>query len=784
MTQLQKDFLELKPLVLNKFLQGLNPMQKKAVECVDGPLLILAGAGSGKTTVIINRIGFLLAFGTGVQADSLPENLTEADIDCLRAYVNGDGSALEAGKVFGGVRPKPWNILAITFTNKAASELCARLSNKLGEYGEEVVASTFHSFCRRVLNSHIEKLGYSSRFTIYDADDSLRLIKECLQDLGFVDDKFYNPKTIAGVISRAKDRLEGPEDLHLRCVSEDRPLYFAKVYELYQSKLKSANAVDFDDLIFLTVKLFKEFPEVLQQYQTRFEYIMVDEYQDTNPSQYVLIRLLSDAHKNICVVGDDDQSIYRFRGATVENILGFEENFKNTTVIKLEQNYRCTEHILSAANSVIANNLRRKEKTLWTKNETGGKIVQHLAGDDRQEARYIAKKIEENVENGAKYSDHAILYRMNGQSNVIEQVFVQLGIPHRIVGGKRFFERKEIKDVLAYLQLVNNPSDTLRLRRIINEPKRGLGDVTIAAVEEIAVMTGQTAFEVMLNAENYPPLAKKAAVLKLFSELIQTIAENEEKLGVVGVFDEVLNRSGYLRALQQKNDFESMGRIDNINELRSTVQKYVEENEEPTLLGFLEDIALYTELDSIEPEDDAVLLMTLHSAKGLEFPTVFMVGMEENIFPSPRSASQNEDLEEERRLAYVGITRAKRQLYFTRAYTRMLAGRTTYNQPSRFLSHIPQDILKTENEELQQRGVNRVGYTEHRHRTVAPPMAQVSKKDRSFAFSEGERVRHKAFGEGKIVSIVPMGGDYMVEIDFDSGATKKLMASYIRLESV
>ncbi len=780
MTELQNEFLQLREQAINRFLQGLNTVQKQAVKCTKGPLLILAGAGSGKTTVIINRIGFLIAFGELEQ--TVPENVSEYQLDTLRSYINGDIDAVKLGSVISNYRPKPWNILAITFTNKAASELRSRLSQKLGSYGEDVMAATFHSFCRRVLSANIDRLGYNSRFAIYDMDDSQRLIKECLKELGLTDDKAYNPRIIAGIISRAKDRLEGPDELMHRCIEDDRPTYPATVYELYQKKLESANAVDFDDLIFLTVKLFKQFPEVLEGYQQKFKYIMVDEYQDTNPSQCTLVSLLSAAHQNICVVGDDDQSIYRFRGATVENILGFEGSFSSARVIKLEQNYRCTEHILDAANAVIANNVKRKSKTLWTENGSGDKISLYVAGDDRQEARYIARKVEENVKAGAKYSDHAILYRMNGQSNVIEQVFVQMGIPHRIVGGKRFFERKEIKDILSYLQLINNTADTLRLRRIVNEPKRGLGDATIATVEEIATMTGQTPFEVMLTAEGYPPLIKRSLALRTFADTIQSIAERESVLGVVGVFDEILVRSGYIRMLEDKKDFESLGRIDNINELRSTIQKYVEENDEPTLSGFLDDIALYTELDSIDAEDDAVLMMTLHSAKGLEFPTVFMVGMEENVFPSARSSIKSDDIEEERRLAYVGITRAKKHLFLTRAYTRMLAGKTTYNQPSRFLAHIPEQLLDNEYENTAQRGAKP---TQSAYRAQPrPPIAQVSRKSEVFDFTNGERVRHRAFGEGVILAITPMGGDNMVEIKFDSGATKKLMASYIKLERV
>ena len=781
--------------VFNKFLNGLNPMQKQAVLNTKGSVLILAGAGSGKTTVIINRIAFMLMFGNSAMNMDIQPELTSEQEEMLKECSLSGKYMNEVAELLAYERPSPWNILAITFTNKAAGELRDRLEAKLGEDGRNVAAGTFHSTCSKILRREIDKLGYSSDFTIYDTDDSLRIIKKCMEELQ-LDEKRFPPRSFIGRISSAKDKMQSPEDLAKLAGNSSETFLLqvtAKVYDAYQKKLKNANALDFDDLITLTVRLFKEYPEVLEKYRRRWKYVMVDEYQDTNHAQYLLVSMLAGEHGNICVVGDDDQSIYKFRGATIENILSFEEQFKNTKVIKLEQNYRCTSKILDAANNVIAQNKGRKDKTLWTKNPSGNNIVHYSGSDDRREALFIAKTIEENHDKGESYNSHAILYRMNNQSNSIEQMFIQRNIPYRIIGGRKFFDRKEIKDVLAYLQLINNTADNLRLKRIVNEPKRGLGDATIATVEEISTMLGISMYEVMLNAHEYAPLSKKAKSLQEFAEMIKALADEVDTFTVLDIFEMIIDKSGYVAALKEKNDIESEGRLENIDELRTTITKYIEETDEPNLSGFLEEIALYTDVDGLSDDDDAVVMMTLHSAKGLEFPYVFIAGIEENIFPSFRSKDSQQELEEERRLAYVGITRAKKQLYVTTADRRMLMGRTTYNKVSRFLEDIPSELILEKGDTTQsythsfgggasygggyssQPRPQTYGATTTKKATSATPKAE------PFKFKAGDRVHHKIFGDGKLMSVTPMGSDNMVEIAFDNGATKKLMTSYIKL---
>ena len=788
MTQFSPEqYRRLKLEILGHLFGKLNEMQRSAVYAVKGPVLILAGAGSGKTTVIINRIVNLLRFGSASEEGEVPV-LSQEEMDLLEQCAR-DGSRLEeAADLIAWDRPKPWNVLAITFTNKAAAELRQRLTDALGDDGQEVMAATFHSTCVRILRSEISHLGYQSSFTIYDADDSLRVVKECLAELN-LDEKQFPPKTLLGIISSGKDKMLTPEQLGRSGGDNYLMQTAAKVYQQYQSRLKTANAVDFDDLIILTVRLFQQFPEVLEKYQRRWKYIMVDEYQDTNHTQYLLVSLLAGRHQNLCVVGDDDQSIYKFRGATIENILSFENQFKDTKVIRLEQNYRCTSHILDAANHVIANNLSRKGKTLWTDNGEGANIQVFNGTDERREASFIADVIQRDVREGGAYRDHAVLYRMNAQSNVIEQMFIRRGIPYRIVGGQNFFGRKEVKDVLAYLSVINNPADTLRLKRIINEPKRGIGDATLDTVEEIAAMVGQTPFEVIAAARDYAPLSKKAGALVQFASLISELIELAETSSLIDTLDQVLERSGYTDALRAKKDMESQGRLENVEELRTTVIKYMEETEEPSLSGFLEEIALYTDLDSLSPEDDAVVLMTLHSAKGLEFPVVFIAGMEENIFPSSRVLNDPTEIEEERRLAYVGITRAKQRLYLTSAGERMLFGHTTRNRRSRFTGEIPRDIIDLQDETM--RSYSFGGGTAAKPMTpgvrsasIPKPASAVPKKDEPFTLKAGDRVRHYKFGDGKILSVTPMGGDHLVQIAFDSGSTKKLMASYIKLEKI
>ena len=779
----------LKQTILDRFYAGLNDMQRQAVETLSGPVLILAGAGSGKTTVLIKRIANLLTFGlAGEHPDQVPQ-LTGAQLEILEQCAK-DGSGFEAAAELLAVdRPRPWNILAITFTNKAAGELRERLSAMLGPVGEDVHAATFHSACVRILRAEIGALGYPSSFTIYDTDDSIRVIKECMGLLR-IDEKAFSPKALLGIISSAKDQMLTPAEL----VEQSRDNYPAQVagqvFQLYQKRLKDSGAVDFDDIILLTVRLFQQFPEVLDKYRRRYRYIMVDEYQDTNHAQYLLVSLLAGGHKNICVVGDDDQSIYKFRGATIENIMSFESQFSGAKVIRLEQNYRCTGKILEAANHIISHNLQRKGKTLWTKNPTGENVQFYKGVDEGQEAAFIAGVIRDDAKGGMPYRDHAILYRMNAQSRTIEQTLVRFGIPYRIIGGLRFFERKEVKDVMAYLSVLNNPADALRLRRIVNEPKRGVGDATVAAAMEIADTLGLSLFEVFLTADQYAPLSKKAKTLVEFAAMMRGVADGQEDRPLIDTLELLLDQSGYVKALEDKNDFESKGRLENVEELKTTVLKYMEETEEPTLSGFLEEIALYTDLDNYDPSDDAVVMMTLHSAKGLEFPVVFIAGVEEGLFPGVQSIYNPPEIEEERRLAYVGVTRAKERLYLTTAGQRMIFGRTAYNRPSRFVGEIPPELLDEQDDTVRGRmslGAQAGGYgakTPGGSGAARRPAPQSPAADEPFTLKTGDRIRHRVFGEGLVTGIKPMGGDHMVEVAFDKVGTKRIMATYAKLEKM
>lgn len=796
-------YQQLKRAILQRRFSHLNPMQRQAVLAVEGPVLILAGAGSGKTTVLIHRIACLLQFGlASVRQDDMPP-LSEEDWRILELAA-ADGSYMErAGQLIAHDVPAPWNILAITFTNKAAGELRARLAGMLGTRGEDVHAATFHAACSRILRAEIEALGYNRNFTIYDTDDSVRVIKDAMAEL-HISDKNFAPKALLGNISRAKDKMLTPEGLRQSAGDNFALQVTARIYGRYQQMLKDANALDFDDIILLTVKLFQQFPEVLQKYQRRYRYIMVDEYQDTNHAQYLLVSLLA-AHGNLCVVGDDDQSIYKFRGATIENILSFEQQFGQTKVIRLEQNYRSTGTILDAANAVISRNSQRKGKTLWTQNSRGEKVLYHKAADEQREAHFIASTIRKSHEKGAKYSDHAILYRMNALSSTLEQMFIRQGIPYRIIGGLKFFDRKEVKDILAYLAVLNNPNDSLRLRRIINEPKRGIGEATMNTAQQVAESLGQSLYRTLQTAEEYAPLSGKSRALMEFTAMMDGIAESVDEVPLIETLEQVLDQSGYVRALEAKNDMESRGRLENIGELKTTILKYMEETEEPSLSGFLEEIALYTDLDNLSEDDDKVVLMTLHSAKGLEFPYVFITGLEEGIFPGQQAIYEPTELEEERRLAYVGITRAKRELYLTGAAQRMLFGRTTRNRPSRFVGEIPGELMKTE-DETERFGSYHSGYGERtgygsgygaRQTTVyrpnklgsSPAPAPAAPRPRPavpaaepFTLKTGDRVYHKTFGEGSILKIEPMGGDHLLTIHFDKVGAKRLMATFARLE--
>ena len=788
------DFIALRQAAMEKRFAHMNPEQREAVFQVQGPLLILAGAGSGKTTVVINRIAGMVKFGDAYGSAYIPSDLTEDHCLALKGYVDGevDLSDDELAEIFGVYPVRPWNILAITFTNKAAKELRERLSRMLGEEADDIQASTFHSCCVRILRRDIEKMdaAFTRSFAIYDTDDAVRVIKDAMSELK-IDDKMFKPKAILGEISRAKDELRGPQEYQELAGNDFRKQQIGKIYENYARRMRAANALDFDDIIVKTVELFRKCPEVLEYYQNRWRYLMVDEYQDTNHAQYVLVSPLAAKYQNLCVVGDDDQSIYKFRGATIENILSFENQFKNTTVIRLEQNYRSTQTILDAANEVIRHNIGRKGKNLWTDNGAGDKIRLEKVQNEREEAKFIADTIEENVANGMRYGDHAVLYRMNAQSSVIEQYFIKAGIPYRLFGGLKFFERKEVKDMVAYLSIIVNPSDTVRLSRIINEPKRAIGDATVAAVMEIASQAEVPVFEVLRHADQYGALSKKALVLMNFAAMIEKFRDTALNEGLDVLLDQIMEDTGYTAMLKAQGD-EGQTRMENIGELKSTMMKYEQENPEGTLDGFLEEIALYTDLDDMNEQDDAVLMMTMHSSKGLEFPVVFLPGMEDGVFPSVRSIYEPEELEEERRLAYVAITRAKKKLYISHAYERMVFGTTNRNRLSRFVAEIPDDKLELVDTTAARREAYQARLQAKREGGLTTPVPKattlVGSKPKTQAavidYAVGSRVRHKTFGEGMVVSIRPMGSDSLVEVAFDKVGTKKIMANFAKLEKV
>lgn len=786
------DFNSLKRKALERYFSSLNDMQKKAVFKIKGPLLILAGAGSGKTTVLINRIANMIYFG---DAYSCEDELmrTQDELDFLSDYISGstDDSARLASIVSHNCI-NPWNILAITFTNKAANELKDRLEKMLGEQGSFVAAATFHSACARILRRECEVLGYKSSFTIYDTDDCLRLIKALLKELD-ISDKMFPPRMLLSVISSQKNTMVSPEEYFENNKDNFRDREIARIYLNYNKRLKDANAMDFDDILLNTVKLFEENDDVLAHYQNLYKYILVDEYQDTNTVQFKLIDLLSSRDGNLCVVGDDDQSIYKFRGATIENILSFEKTFDcdpETDVIRLEQNYRSTQNILSASNKLISNNKGRKGKNLWTDMGDGEKVIIHNAQNERTEARYIAERIQENVQNGMSYKDHAILYRMNSQSNIIEQTFIRQGIPYIVFGGQKFYERKEIKDIVAYLAVINNPTDTLRLRRIINEPKRGIGDATVTAIVQIASDLGVTPLEVMRDSDTLAPVAKKSKILKSLYDVFESLRELAEDVPPSSLLDEILTLTGYSDMLLSQGD-EGRGRLENIAELKSTMMNYEDSTEEPTIEGFLEEISLYTDIDKFDPSADYVVLMTVHSAKGLEFENVFVAGMEENIFPSSRSSENPEDLEEERRLAYVAMTRAKSRLCLLHATARMLYGRMGINRPSRFLQEIPEDFAERTKEQSpiapnQNRRPQKPDYSNESSDMLERRKNSMSAHSGNSGFAPGDIVKHPnpKFGKGVVLSCEPMGGDVMLEIAFDSCGTKKIMSNFVKLKKL
>ncbi len=791
--------LSVKQTAIQKYLTdlGLNPPQQDAVTTVHGPVSVLAGAGSGKTTAIVNRIAYMIRFGDAFYGKGA--SLTKKEEAELKSYAEGK-SEMDAARLaeLTAVDPIPgWNILAITFTNKAAAELKSRLETMLGEEAaSEIWAATFHSACVRILRQHIDRLGYDKSFTIYDKDDSQRVIKACLDDPAVSDpisgagitEKAFPPKVLVNEISRAKDRMLSPEELLAEAEGDFRRGKIAKVYEVYQNRLKSSNAVDFDDIIALTVKLFRECPDVLDKYQNRCKYLLVDEYQDTNKAQYELIRLLAGKYGNLCVVGDDDQSIYKFRGATIENILSFEEQFPNCKTIRLEQNYRSTKNILDAANSVIAHNESRKEKTLWTAGEEGEKLYWYKAQDQNDEATFIVETVQEGVKNGGKYADYAVLYRTHALSNSLERHLAQAGIPYRIYGGLKFYDRKEVKDIVSYLCVINNNNDLLRFSRIINEPKRSIGPQTLADIMGISGDLHISPIEVLRTAADYPVLQRKAASMRSIAKMFDQLAAAAEEMTLDKFYDVVLEKTGYLEMLKTLGE-EGEARIENVMELKTSIMNYLETAEEPTLDGFLEEISLYTDQDRADESTDAVTLMTIHSAKGLEYESVFLLGMEDGIFPNARCADSQESLEEERRLAYVAITRAKKMLYVLNTNHRMLHGQTSRNYTSRFLKEIdPAFIEKHDSTVVSRSEMPDQPMTAVHSITLQQQLAQAKQQKKAPAapvnFEAGDRVRHSVFGEGTVLSATAMSGDTLLEIAFDKVGTKKVLANYTRIRKV
>ena len=769
--------------------QNLNEMQREAVMTTDGPLLLLAGAGSGKTTVLINRIANLIRFGRGSDAAEVPDTVTEEDVLFLEGLTEpmSEFDRHRADYLCALDAVAPWNIIAITFTNKAANELKDRLENILGMGAQDVWAMTFHSACCRILRKEIERFGYDRSFTIYDTSDSERIMKEIIRDMG-LDDKTFPAKYVLSVISREKDKMTTPEELLDRAetTGDLRLLHTARAYRIYQNRLKENNALDFDDIIFRTVELLQEYEDVRTYYQRKFRYVLVDEYQDTNYMQYRLTSLLAGGYENICVVGDDDQSIYRFRGATIENILNFEKQYRGSRTIRLEQNYRSTQSILNAANAVIAHNLGRKGKRLWTANASGEPITVYEAYDEGAEANFVAGQIISGSK-GKNFKDYAILYRTNAQSNALEFALKRNGIPYRVIGGMRFFDRAEVKDMLSYLCIINNRSDDLRLKRIINNPPRGLGAKTLEVVERLAQAEGKSVYHVVSDPYAYAPLEKPATKLMEFTVLIEELAQLlEDGMSLPEFYEEVLRRTGYAAMLEAKPTEENKTRLENVRELKSSIQAYVQNAEVPSLAGFLEEIALYTDIEEYSEGDDAVVMMTMHSAKGLEFPNVFLVGFEDGLFPGMRAIGDHEEMEEERRLCYVAITRAKKNLTISYAKQRMLYGRTNAALPSRFLREIPEDTVQRKGSYHRKTEQLSYGSGYYRqdtplyqippHKREIPTYTVAPAKAVYLELNKGDMVQHTAFGKGLVLSVMKMGGDALLEIAFDEIGTKKLMA--------
>lgn len=814
MTDLERRFIQARHDAIATEYSNLNPCQRQGVLATEGPLLLLAGAGSGKTTVLIHRVANLLRFGRGSDTDEIPIPISEDEVQFLEQYAAApDAAQRPLMEYLCAVEPaRPWEVLAITFTNKAANELKERLGRMLGEeVAADVWASTFHSACVRILRRDIDRLGFDRSFTIYDSDDSKRVIKDIIKELE-LEEKSFPPREVQTIISRAKNDMQTPEDFaeQGKAINDWRKIRMGKVYSLYNKKLRDANALDFDDLLWHTVRLLETAGDVREYYQRKFRYILIDEYQDTNALQYRLAALLTNQAKNICVVGDDDQSIYRFRGADITNILSFERQFRGARVIRLEQNYRSTQNILDAANAVIRHNQGRKGKTLWTENGRGELVTVKTTYNESDEANFVLGQIMMYYRRGGNWGDCAVLYRTNAQSNAMEYACKRNGVPYKIYGGLKFFDRAEVKDMLAYLCVINNPTDDLRLRRIINVPARKIGATTVDKAQLIAARYGLTLYDVLCRAEEFPELKSSAAKLKAFTDMIEEMRRRLPDCPLPEFYDYVCERSGYAPALREKDDVESRGRLENVQELKSSILTYLEnaEGTEPSLSGFLDEIALYTDLDSRADGDNCVTMMTMHAAKGLEFPQVFVVGMEEGLFPGNRAMGDGAEMEEERRLCYVAMTRAREKLTLTNARQRTLYGRTTPCMPSRFLNEIPEENMewlskpqpRSESWEERDSDYGDRGYGSsyggYGQRSAAPVVTRREPAEpkagalRSAAgaskaapkaaaprmqIQAGETVEHDAFGRGLVLSVRAMGGDALVEVAFDSVGTKKLM---------
>ena len=817
---LSQRYLTAKRMLFEKAYESLNPRQQEAVFHVNGPLLILAGAGSGKTTVLVRRIAFLIRYGNAYFSERVPQNLTEDRVRRLEDAADTLTSAdvLPILDEFAENPCPPYRVLAITFTNKAANEIKERLATMFSdtEMAGEIWSGTFHSVCLRILRRYGDLLGYRAGFSIYDVDDSKKAAQEAMRRAN-IDEKLFPVKAVLNTISRAKDKLLTPEEFELETGNDFRLKQIAKIYSQYQMLLRESNAMDFDDIIMQTVLLLRNRPEVAENYQKQFRYICVDEYQDTNPAQFELTRLLSAGSGNLMVVGDDDQSIYKFRGATIENILSFNKTYSHARVIRLEQNYRSTQNILDAANAVIDHNSGRMGKTLWTSRGEGELIRLIQCEDQNEEARRVVDIIQKQVATGSTYRDFAVLYRMNAQSQTLEKAFARAGVPYRMLGALRFTDRKEIRDAVAYLQLLVNSGDNVRLNRIINEPRRKIGNKTLEAVAILAEEQNCSQFEIIERARQFTALKNACPMLEGFADLIHDLKSLSRRVSLSALFDAVLDRSGYRQMLIAGGEAEA-DRLQNLEEFKSQIMDYEKESENPSLQEFLEETALVADVDRYDEEADAVVMMTVHSAKGLEFPTVILPGMEDGIFPGMQTIEGgNSELEEERRLAYVAITRAKTRLYVLHTSQRMLFGRTTYNPISRFISEIPQKLLEKEKPAYgggvrgtvgsshgsgygssyggQSRSVygaygagtpitqKKTYYSE----TASKPAASAAKPTPQKSapaeiFKAGDRVRHFVFGEGEIISVKPMGTDTLYEIMFDRAGTKKLRATYAKLK--